>query len=189
LKEVAVAIKTSQAITGFISDDPRLSYTQDGQARFYARVGIKHFERTGDGQFHRLANSYHDLIQFGKAAELSYERFSKGDEFVAQGEVREYTRDVDGASRTDEQFLARRIGHDPNTTTYTVERQPAAERDGAEREGADREAGERQPAEREAVQQEEPSAARGNRRGRQQQLGSPEPVAQAEAATAEAAAR
>lgn len=183
-----MAIKTSQAITGFISDDPRLSYTQDGQARFYARVGIKHFERTDDGQFKRLANTYHDLIQFGKAAELSYERFSKGDEFIAQGDVREYTRDVDGQSRTDEQFLARRIGHDPNTTTYTVERRPAAERDGAEREGAERESGDRDPTEREAAQQEEPAQARGNRRGRQQ-LGTAEPIAQAEPAAAEAAAR
>ncbi|WP_345750909.1 single-stranded DNA-binding protein [Microbacterium rhizophilus] len=177
-----MAIRTSQAITGFISDDPRLSYTQDGQARFYARVGIKHFERTGEGQFKRLANTYHDLIQFGRAAELSYERFSKGDEFLAQGEVREYTRPVDGQSRTDEQFLARRIGHDPNTTTYTVDRRPAAER-----EGADREAAGRQPAEHQAAQQEEPSAARTSERA--QQLGAPAPVAPAEPAAAEAAAR
>ncbi len=187
LKEVAVAIRTSQAINGFISDDPRLSYTQDGQARFYARVGIKHFQRTDDGQFHRLANTYHDLIQFGRAAELSYERFSKGDEFLAQGEVREYTRDVDGVSRTDEQFLARRIGHDPNTTTYTVERRPAADRDGTERESPERGSADREPAEKEAAQQEEPSRARGSRRGRQ--LGAAEPTAQAQPAATEAAAR
>jgi single-stranded DNA-binding protein len=162
-----MAIKTSQAITGFISDDPRLSYTQNGQARFYARVGIKHFERTENGGFKRLANSYHDLIQFGDAAELSYERFSKGDEFVAQGQVREYTRFVDGVSRTDEQFLARRIGHDPNTTAYTVDRRPATERDGADRSAA----------EREGVEQEDPAADRGREAARQQQLGSPEPVA------------
>ena len=35
-----MAIKTSQAINGFISADPRLTFSESGQARFYARVGI-----------------------------------------------------------------------------------------------------------------------------------------------------
>jgi len=163
-------------MNGFISDDPRLTYGQDGTPRFYARVGVKHFERLGDGEFKRLSNSYHDLIQFGTAAELSYERFSKGDEFVAQGQVRNYTRDVDGQERTDEQFVATRISHDPNTTTYTVERRPpAGERDATQRESVDRDSAERDGAERDGAD-------------RQARLGPAEPVAQ-EAAGAEALAR
>ena len=31
-----MAIKTSQAINGFISADPRLTFSESGQARFYA---------------------------------------------------------------------------------------------------------------------------------------------------------
>ena len=36
-----MAIKTSRAITGFLSDDPRLSDNPDGQDRFYAPGGLK----------------------------------------------------------------------------------------------------------------------------------------------------
>lgn len=98
------------------------------------RVGINHFEPLGNGSFRKLEPTYHELVQFGRGAELSHERFRRGDDIVAQGQVREYTRDVDGEQRSSEQFLARRIMHDPNTTTYHVERGPrAAERDSAER--------------------------------------------------------
>ena len=38
-----MAIKTSQAINGFISADPRLTFSESGQARFYARVCINHY--------------------------------------------------------------------------------------------------------------------------------------------------
>lgn len=131
-------MKTSEAINGFIADDPRLTYSQDGTPRFYARIGIPHYEATGDGRFRRLDNTYHDLIQFGLAAELSYERFSRGDEFIAQGQTRQYTREVEGQSRTDEQFLARRIGHDPNTTIYVVDRRPRAEREAATQQATER---------------------------------------------------
>ncbi len=138
-----MAIKTSQSINGFIASDPRLTFNDDGQARFYARVGINHFRREDDGSFTELEPTYHDLIQFGKGAELSAERFRKGDNFLAQGRVREYTRMVDGEPVTDEQFVTNRLGHDPNTTTYQVERRarsserdaPAAEREPASRNG------------------------------------------------------
>ncbi len=163
-----MAIKTSQAINGFISADPRLTYSESGQARFYARVGINHFEPQDDGSFRKLDPTYHDLIQFGKSAERSAEQFVKGDDFIAQGYVREYTRDVNGTERTDEQFVAKRIGHDPNTTTYTVDRRPAAERQ------AEREA-ERQ------LEREEPDRAT--------QLGGAAPVARNAQPAAEALTR
>lgn len=81
-------------------------------------------------------------MQFGKGAELSAERFRKGDNFLAQGYVRDYTRVVDGQERTDEQFVAKRLSHDPNLTTYTVDRRPRAEREApvAERDSASRNA-------------------------------------------------
>jgi single-strand DNA-binding protein len=141
--EVVVALKTSQSINGFIASDPRLTFNDDGQARLYARIGINHYRREEDGSFTELEPSFHDLIQFGKGAELSAERFRKGDNFLAQGYVRDYTRVVDGQERTDEQFVTKRLAHDPNITTYHVERRarsnerdaPAAERDSASRNG------------------------------------------------------
>jgi len=141
--EVVVALKTSQSINGFIASDPKITFNDDGQARFYARIGINHYRRDEDGSFTELEPSFHDLIQFGKGAELSVERFRKGDNFLAQGYVRDYTRVVDGQERTDEQFVTKRLAHDPNITTYHVERRarsserdaPAAERDSASRNG------------------------------------------------------
>ncbi|WP_166355045.1 single-stranded DNA-binding protein [Phytoactinopolyspora limicola] len=121
-----MAIKTTQAINGFIATEPRLSFNDDGQARLYVRIGINHFERQDDGSFRKLQPTYHDLVQFGRGAERSYERFRRGDDVVAQGYVRQYTRNIDGQERTDEQFVAKRLGHDPNTTTYEVHRKPSA---------------------------------------------------------------
>ncbi len=137
-----MAIKTSQSINGFIASDPRLTRPDGGQARLYARVGINHFRREEDGSFTELEPTFHDLIQFGRGAEFSAERFRKGDRFLAQGHVRDYTRVVDGEERTDQQFVTNRLAHDPNTTTYHVERRtgsgretPAVDRDAANRNG------------------------------------------------------
>ena len=138
-----MALKTSQAVNGFIASDPKITFNDEGQARLYARIGINHFRREEDGSFTELEPSFHDLIQFGKGAELSAERFRKGDNFLAQGYVRDYTRVVDGQERTDQQFVAKRLAHDPNVTTYHVERRarsseraaPAAERGAASRNG------------------------------------------------------
>ena len=135
-----MAIKTSPSINGFIASDPRLTFNDDNEARFYARIGIQHYRRQEDRSFTGLEPTFHELVQFGKGAELSAERFRKGDNCLAQGYVRDCTRVVDGQERTDEQFVAKRLSHDPNLTTYTVdlrlcaEREtPAAERDPATR--------------------------------------------------------
>jgi len=135
-----VAIKTQQSINGFIATDPKITFNDDGQARFYARIGINHYERNEDGSFTKLEPDYYDLVQFGRGAELSAERFRRGDDFVAQGHVREYTHLVNGEEVTDEQFVTKRLAHDPNTTTYSVDRRPRSEREApaAERDPAGR---------------------------------------------------
>lgn len=137
-----MAIRTSQSINGFMASDPRLTFNDDGQARFYARIGIQHYRREDDGSFTELEPTFHDLVQFGKGAELSAERFRKGDNFLAQGYVRDYTHVVDGQERSDEQFVTKRLAHDPNLTTYSVDRRPRSEREAptAERDPAGRNA-------------------------------------------------
>lgn len=124
-----MAIKTTESINGFIASEPRLTHPEGGQARFYARIGINHFRREEDGSFTESEPTYHDLIQFGRGAELSAERFRKGDKFLAQGHVRDYTHLVDGEERTDQQFVTNRLAHDPNLTTYNVHRRPHSERE------------------------------------------------------------
>lgn len=131
-------MKTSQSINGFIASDPKLTFNDEGLARFYARVGINHYQRNADGTFTELDPTFHDLIQFGKGAELSADRFRKGDNFLAQGYVRDYTHTVNGEQITDQQFVTNRLAHDPNTTTYQVDRRPRTQREAA---SADRMAG------------------------------------------------
>lgn len=134
-------MQTWQAINGFIAGDPTISHNNDGDARLYIRIGINHFEKLEGGSYRKLAPTYHDLVQFGRGAELSHERFRRGDDFIAQGYVREYTRTVDGGEqRTSEQFVAHRLVHDPHTTTYEIHRKPrGARRDSTEPTRADTE--------------------------------------------------
>lgn len=115
-------IHTQQSISGFIASDPQLSYNANGQARFYARFGQEHFERNQDGTFTQLDPTFHDLVAFRATAERAYERFAKGDSFVAEGYVRGYEATRDGEQVPTEQFVAKKLGHDLARTRYDVDR-------------------------------------------------------------------
>ena len=117
-----MAIHTQQSISGFIVTDPELTITSKGEARFYAKIGQEHFQRNDDGSFTQLESTFHNLVQYRKAAERSYERFQKGDNFVAEGYVHEYDHDVDGQIQHGEEFVAKKIGHDAARQNYTVNR-------------------------------------------------------------------
>jgi single-strand DNA-binding protein len=124
-----MAIHTQQSLSGFIVTDPELTITSKGEARFYAKIGQEHFQRNDDGSFTQLESTFHNLVQYRKAAERSYERFQKGDNFVAEGYVHEYDHDVDGQPQHGEEFVAKKIGHDAARQNYTVNRKtPAAGR-------------------------------------------------------------
>ena len=117
-----MAIQTQQSLSGFIVSDPELSITCKGEARFYAKIGQEHFQRNDDGSFTQLESTFHNLVQYRKAAERSYERFQKGDNFVAEGYVHEYDHDVDGETQHGEEFVAKKIGHNAARQTYIVNR-------------------------------------------------------------------
>lgn len=121
-----MAMTTHESLSGFIASDPLLTRTNNGDARFYARVGQEHFDRKDDGSFEKLDPTFTDLVLFRASAERAFEKFQKGDNFLAEGESRSYTQNVDGQDVTREQFIARRIGHDNNRTNYNVDRAPRA---------------------------------------------------------------
>lgn len=126
-------MKRYEGIYGFIASDPELTYNADNKPRLYIRIGINRSEPLPGGKRRRLPPTFHDLVQFERGAELSAERFTKGDDFVAVGYLRTYTRTVNGQPKKDEQFVAYRLSHDPSSTTYDVIRRPrTAERDTAE---------------------------------------------------------
>ncbi|MHC9043335.1 single-stranded DNA-binding protein [Microbacterium saperdae] len=136
-----MAIPTREALSGFIATDPQLTETPTGGHRLYARIGVEQFQRNEDGSFTQLESQFTDLVMFDKAAQRTAERFQKGDNFIAEG--RSNIHEYQGEQR--EQFIASRIGHDNNRTTYTVDRS-RQERSSADREAPEREAGERDPA-------------------------------------------
>lgn len=127
-----MAVHTQQSLSGFIASDPQLSFTAHGDARFYAKIGQEHYSRNDDGTFTQLDTTFHDLVQYRRAAERSYAAFSKGDKFVAEGYTREYDYELDGQPQHGEEFVAKKLGHDTARTTYTVDRahhSQTAERD------------------------------------------------------------
>ena len=78
---------------------------------------------------------------FGRSAEHAHDRFTKGDNFIAEGYTREVNYERDGQAVESEEFVAKKIGHDTARTRYEVDRTPrraAAERDAAAFEPASR---------------------------------------------------
>ena len=101
-----MAIRTQQSISGFIATDPQLTVTDRGEARFYARF------------------SQENLVMYRATTERAFERFTKGDSFVAEGYAHEYSYERDGQSLSGEEFVAKKIGHDTARTRYEVDRSP-----------------------------------------------------------------
>lgn len=96
-----MSIRTQESLSGFIASDPQLTYTERGDARFYARYGQENFQREEDGTFTKLEPSFGNLVLYRATAERAFERFTKGD-----------------------QFVAKKIGHDTARTRYDVDRTP-----------------------------------------------------------------
>lgn len=151
-----MTIRTKHSLAGFVATDPELTFTSNGDARVYMRVGQPQARFEQDGTFTQLDPEFTDLVMFRKSAELAHEQFRKGDNFIAEGETRTYTGD-DGMER--EQFVASRIGHDNNITRYTVDR-GTPERETPQHEAPGREQMQQALAQREAdLEPESPAAS------------------------------
>ncbi|WP_111718848.1 single-stranded DNA-binding protein [Homoserinimonas sp. OAct 916] len=117
-------IQTQQSFSGFVASEPRLTYTENGDARLFMKVGKEYYRQEHDGSFTELETTFHNLVAFKAAAEQGHARFAKGDRFVAEGYVREYSCERDGQTIEGEEFTARRLGHDMARTRYEVDRAP-----------------------------------------------------------------
>lgn len=118
-----MAIHTQESLSGFIASDPQLTFTERGEARFYAKIGREHYRKESDGSFTQIETTFHDLVAFRKTAERAYERFAKGDKFISEGYTREYDHTApNGENVRAEEFVARKLGHDIARSTYTVDR-------------------------------------------------------------------
>ena len=117
-----MTLHTQQSLSGFIASDPQQSVTENGETRFYVRVGQPHFRREDSGSFTVLEPSFHDLVAYRATADRALTRFAKGDSFVAEGYVRNFQFERDGEVVNREEFVAKKIGHDLARTNYDVDR-------------------------------------------------------------------
>lgn len=121
-----MSIPTQLSLHGYIATTPELTKTRDGSPRFHARIGIEQFRKEPDGSFRKLDSIHCDLVAYDTTAERSFDRFRVGDSFVAAGYVNEYEVERDDQKVPQEEFVARRIGHDLARTRYEVQRRGAA---------------------------------------------------------------
>ena len=131
-----MSIHTQESVSGFVTSEPQLTVSANGNPRLYFRFGQEHFRREEDGSFTQLESSFHHLVMFGRSAERASERFAKGDNFIAEGYQRPVSYEREGQSVESEEFVAKRIGHDAARTRYQVDRSP---RKAASRSSADKE--------------------------------------------------
>jgi len=117
-----MTIPTQMSLQGFIATDPDLHFSENGVARFSARVGVRQFRQNPDGSTTQLELTFHDLVMFRKTAERAYEGFRKGDTFVATGHINENPYERHGRRIVHEEFVALHVGHDLVLTKYLVER-------------------------------------------------------------------
>ena len=117
-----MALHTQQSLSGFIASEPQQSVTENGDTRFYVRVGQPHFLREDTGNFMSLEPTFHDLVAYRATAEQALNRFAKGDCFVAEGYVRTFQVERNGEAIRREEFVAKKIGHDLARTNYHVDR-------------------------------------------------------------------
>lgn len=122
-----MAIRTQESLSGFIATEPQLTYTDRGEARFYARFGQENFRREQDGTFTKLEPDFGNLVMYRATAERAHERFSKGDQFVAEGYTHDYAYERDGQQVEGTEFVVKKIGHDTARTRYDVDRAPRTE--------------------------------------------------------------
>ena len=117
-----MAFHTQQSLSGFIASDPQHSVTENGDTRFYVRVGQPHFRHEYSGSFTTLEPTFHDLVASRATAERAVTRFAKGDSFVTEEFVRTFQVERDGETIQRDEFVAKKIGHDIARTTYQVDR-------------------------------------------------------------------
>jgi len=115
------------SLAGFIASEPDLHFNDTGAEYCRVRVGVGQWRKEADGSYTKLDPTFHDMVAFETAARETYARFRPGDSFLASGYIHEYEIERPGEpSVVKEEFVARRIGHNANKTTYEVQRRHPA---------------------------------------------------------------
>lgn len=124
-----MAIRTYQSFSGYVASEPSTAPTRDGTPRFYARAGQRQGRREPDGTFTSLPTQYLPIVALGDAAEDAAALLSKGDNFTAEGRIRQVRYEKDGKTIEDQEFEVWKIGRRPSDAERTspAERELTAE--------------------------------------------------------------
>lgn len=114
-----MAIRTYQSFSGYVASEPSTAPTRDGTPRFYARAGQRQGRREPDGTFTSLPTQYLPIVALGDAAEEAAALLSKGDNFTAEGRIRQVRYEKDGKTIEGEEFEVWKIGRRPGDAERT----------------------------------------------------------------------
>ena len=117
-----MALHTQQSVSGFIASEPQRSVTENGDTRFYARIGQPHFRRNDDGTFTELepaSTTWSPTAPPPNAHSPASPRATASSPKATSAPSRS---NATARSSTGEEFVAKKIGHDLARTNYDVDR-------------------------------------------------------------------
>lgn len=123
-----MAFDNTVVISGNLTADPELRFTQGGMA--VANVGIAYNHRVKEGSEERT--SFFNLVIFRKMGENVVESLSKGDRVTVTGQLQQRTwEDKEGNNRSTVEILVDDIAPSLRWATATPTRNPKGEGNGA----------------------------------------------------------
>jgi hypothetical protein len=72
---VSDPIPIRESLAGFIHSEPGLTPTKSGKYRFYALVGVRHWQPTEDGKLIGSAPTFHWMAAYDQVATAIYGLF------------------------------------------------------------------------------------------------------------------
>ena len=102
-------LKNSVRLWGRLGSDPEIRETQEGKKWAKASLATSDFHTSEGGQKEQ-ETLWHNLVMFGKTAEVAERYLSKGQELVLEGKLsyRKYT-DKEGNERTTTEIIVNHI--------------------------------------------------------------------------------
>jgi single-strand DNA-binding protein len=103
-------------IAGNLTRDPELRYTPTGAAVAAFAIATNRAWNDGDGAKQEEVE-YHNIVVFGRQAEVAAEYLQKGQLALVEGRLRTRSWDQDGVKRSRTEIVAERIQFGPKRTT------------------------------------------------------------------------
>lgn len=111
-------------IAGNLTRDPELRYTPSGAAVAAFAIATNRAWNDGDGAKQEEVE-YHNIVVFGRQAEVAVEHLQKGQLALVEGRLRTRSWDQDGVKRQRTEIVAERIQFGPKRRDGRAPEDPA----------------------------------------------------------------